>query len=151
MTLGNKLAPRMGERRAAFVQAWIIVKAGGLEVAVRGVSFGNRQEALRRLADASFVRNKYNLMLSGPTGVGKTYIANALGRALCAQGTAAAYTRLPELFLKLSGAQMENRYAAYGDIASGKIFKMFHGLMGKVILPPAPARRVIPSPCFLLR
>jgi hypothetical protein len=51
MTLGNKLAPCMGgDRRAAFVQAWIIVKAGGLEVAVRGVSFGNRQEALRRLA-----------------------------------------------------------------------------------------------------
>jgi hypothetical protein len=40
----------MGDRRAAFVQAWAIVKAGSLEVAVRGVSFGNRQEALRRLA-----------------------------------------------------------------------------------------------------
>jgi hypothetical protein len=51
MTLGNKLAPRMGgDRSAAFVEAWIIVKAGGLELAVRGVSFGNRQEALRRLA-----------------------------------------------------------------------------------------------------
>jgi hypothetical protein len=51
MTLGNKLAPRMGgDRTAAFVQAWAIVKAGGLELAVRGVSFGNRKEALRRLA-----------------------------------------------------------------------------------------------------
>jgi hypothetical protein len=50
MTLGNKLAPRMGDRRAAFVEAWAIVKAGGLELAVKGVSFGNRQEALRRLA-----------------------------------------------------------------------------------------------------
>jgi hypothetical protein len=50
MTLGNKLAPRMGDRRAAFVEAWAIVKAGGLELAVRGVSFGSRQEALRRLA-----------------------------------------------------------------------------------------------------
>ncbi|MDR2741744.1 MAG: HIRAN domain-containing protein [Treponema sp.] len=50
MILGNKLAPRMGDRRAAFVEAWAIVKAGGLELAVRGVSFGNRQEALRRLA-----------------------------------------------------------------------------------------------------
>ncbi|MDR1025105.1 MAG: hypothetical protein LBL56_05205 [Treponema sp.] len=50
MTLGNKLAPRMGDRRAAFVEAWIIVKAGTVELAVRGVSFGNRQEALRRLA-----------------------------------------------------------------------------------------------------
>ncbi|MDR1287122.1 MAG: hypothetical protein LBK08_05900 [Treponema sp.] len=50
MTLGNKLAPRMGDRRAAFVEAWIIVKAGTVELAVRGVSFGNRQEALRHLA-----------------------------------------------------------------------------------------------------
>jgi hypothetical protein len=46
MTLGNKLAPRMGgDRKAAFVEAWVIVKKGGLELAVRGVSFGNRQEA----------------------------------------------------------------------------------------------------------
>jgi hypothetical protein len=37
-------------RHDAFVQAWAIVKAGSLELAVRGVSFGNRQEALRRLA-----------------------------------------------------------------------------------------------------
>jgi hypothetical protein len=50
MTLGNKLATRMGDRKAAFVEAWTIVKAGGLELAVRGVSCGNRQEALRRLA-----------------------------------------------------------------------------------------------------
>jgi hypothetical protein len=50
MTLGNKLAPRMGgDRKVAFVEAWAIVKAGGLELAVKGVSFGNRQEALRRL------------------------------------------------------------------------------------------------------
>jgi hypothetical protein len=51
MTLGNKLAPRMGgDRKAAFVEAWAVVKAGGLEVAVKGVSFGNRKEALKRLA-----------------------------------------------------------------------------------------------------
>ena len=51
MSLGNRLASRMGgDRKAAFVQAWAIVKAGGLELAVRGVSFGSRQEALRRLA-----------------------------------------------------------------------------------------------------
>jgi len=51
MSLGNRLAPRMGgDRKAAFIQAWAIVKAGGLELAVKGVSFGNRQEALKRLA-----------------------------------------------------------------------------------------------------
>jgi hypothetical protein len=38
------------DRKDAFIQAWVIVKAGGLELAVRGVSFGSRQEALKRLS-----------------------------------------------------------------------------------------------------
>ena len=50
MTLGNRLAAGGNDRSAAFVRAWAIVKAGGLELAVRGVSFGTRQAALRRLA-----------------------------------------------------------------------------------------------------
>jgi hypothetical protein len=50
MTLGNRLTAEIGDRSAAFVRAWAIVKAGTVEMAVRGVSFGTRQEALRRLA-----------------------------------------------------------------------------------------------------
>ena len=51
MSLGNRLSPRMGgDKTAAFVRAWAIVKAGSLELAVKGTSFGNRQEALKRLA-----------------------------------------------------------------------------------------------------
>jgi len=54
VTLANRLTPRMdGDRSAAFIQAWTICKAGGLELTVKGVSFGNRQEALRRLAKYS--------------------------------------------------------------------------------------------------
>jgi hypothetical protein len=48
--IGNKIAAKTEDRKAAFIQAWAIVKAGGLELAVRGVSFGSRQEALKRLA-----------------------------------------------------------------------------------------------------
>jgi len=50
MSLGNRLAAKGQDRSAAFIQAWAIVKAGGLELVVKGTSFGNRQEALRRLA-----------------------------------------------------------------------------------------------------
>ena len=49
MSLGNRLAVRMN-RKEAFVQAWAIVKGSGLELPVKGVSFGRGQEALRRLA-----------------------------------------------------------------------------------------------------
>jgi DNA replication protein DnaC len=63
-----------------------------------------------RLADASFILKKQNLILPGPAGAGKTYTANAPGRALCGQGTAVLYTRLPELFHKLSYPRPENCY-----------------------------------------
>ena len=54
MSLGNRLAPKMdGDRTAAFIRAWEICKAGGLEIAVKGTSFGNRQKALARLATYS--------------------------------------------------------------------------------------------------
>jgi len=50
MSLGNRLAVKGEDRSAAFIRAWAIVKAGGLELAVKGVTFENRQEALKRLA-----------------------------------------------------------------------------------------------------
>jgi len=50
MTLRNRLSVKGQDRGAAFVRAWAIVKAGGLTLPVKGVSLGNRQEALRRLA-----------------------------------------------------------------------------------------------------
>jgi hypothetical protein len=51
VTLANRLTSRKGgDRKAAFVKAWVIVKAGSLELTVKGTSFANRQEALKRLA-----------------------------------------------------------------------------------------------------
>jgi hypothetical protein len=49
LALGNRLAKTM-DRHAAFVRAWQIVKTGSVEIRVAGVTFGNRQTALRRLA-----------------------------------------------------------------------------------------------------
>lgn len=48
MTLGNRLSASM-DRRSAFIKAWQIVKAGSIKLTVKGVTFGNRQEALKRL------------------------------------------------------------------------------------------------------
>jgi hypothetical protein len=47
--IGNRLAGTMG-RKAAFAEAWRIVKNNGVTLPVRGVTVGSRQEALRRLA-----------------------------------------------------------------------------------------------------
>ena len=47
--MANKLSKGM-TRKEAFAKAWSIVKNGGLEIGVTGVSFGSRQEGLRKLA-----------------------------------------------------------------------------------------------------
>ncbi|GHV96764.1 transposase [Spirochaetia bacterium] len=66
-----------------------------------------------RLAEGSFVRKKQNIILSGPTGIGKTYIASALGRHTCSQGIAVRYFRVPDLLLKIADARLENHYTAF--------------------------------------
>jgi hypothetical protein len=51
MKLANRLVAKMdGDRSAAMKSAWAIVKAGTMELAVKGTSFRNRQEALKRLS-----------------------------------------------------------------------------------------------------
>jgi hypothetical protein len=80
MSLGNRLAPRMGgDRSAAFVRAWAIVKAGGIELAVKGVTFGNRQEALRRLASYAPDQIRAFLMPEPENPVDKNAIAVMCG------------------------------------------------------------------------
>lgn len=48
-SLGNRLALNM-PRSEAFIKAWCIAKTGSVEIRVAGVTFGNRQAALKRLA-----------------------------------------------------------------------------------------------------
>ena len=50
MSLGNRLAAKGQDRSAAYIRAWSIVKAGGIELPVKGVTIGTRQIALKRLS-----------------------------------------------------------------------------------------------------
>ena len=51
LTLANRLAKANGgDKLAAFIQAWQLVRTAGLEIPCKGVMQGKRQEALKRLA-----------------------------------------------------------------------------------------------------
>ena len=72
------------------------------------------------LADGRWLKEHNNLLLIGPTGVGKTYLACALAQKACRQGYGASYFRLPRLLHDLSIAKADGRYdkmlAAIGRI-----------------------------------
>ncbi len=64
----------------------------------------------RRLLEGEWVRQHQNVLLCGPTGVGKTYLACALANAACRQGYTALYQRLPRLFEEAAIARGDGRY-----------------------------------------
>lgn len=68
-----------------------------------------------RLSTGGYIRKNLNILISGPTGVGKTYLACALGRAACSQGVPTSYIRVPDLFLRLADARLEGKYRSLRD------------------------------------
>jgi DNA replication protein DnaC len=65
-------------------------------------------ELLNRLASCQFVQQKENTLITGPTGVGKSFIASALGHHACAMGYKVAYYNTSKLFTRLHGARVDN-------------------------------------------
>ncbi len=76
----------------------------------------NRQHILN-LAACDFIREKRNALLCGPTGVGKTHLAQALGQEAARQGFDVLLVSVPKLLAHLHGgradASWERRLAYY--------------------------------------
>ena len=59
---------------------------------------GLNQQVILELASSQWVESNRNVLLSGPAGIGKTYIACALGNAAARSGYTVLYIRSPRLF-----------------------------------------------------
>lgn len=65
---------------------------------------------MRRLAGCQWLGEHLNVLMTGPTGVGKTWIACALANKACREGFSARYLRLPRLLQDLGIARADGRY-----------------------------------------
>ncbi|HKR36017.1 MAG TPA: IS21-like element helper ATPase IstB [Steroidobacteraceae bacterium] len=64
----------------------------------------------RELATGRFISEHSNVLITGMTGVGKSYLACALGQLACRKGSRVAYKRVPRLFEELGLAHADGTY-----------------------------------------
>ena len=65
---------------------------------------------IRQLATGRWIAEHHNLVLTGPTGTGKTFIACALAHQACRTGYRVLYRRVPRLFEELTLAHADGSY-----------------------------------------
>ena len=63
------------------------------------------------LAQCEWIKRHLNLLITGPTGVGKTWVACALAQKACREGFTSLYLRLPRLLQELPIAKGDGTYA----------------------------------------
>ena len=68
---------------------------------------------LRELATARFIKDHLNILITGPTGVGKTYLACAIAHSACRNGFTARYLRLPRLLQDIVIARGDGSYPRF--------------------------------------
>ena len=63
-----------------------------------------------RLAGCEFVEKNENILITGSTGVGKSYLGTALGYQACIEGFKVSYFNINKLFAKLKMAKTDGSY-----------------------------------------
>jgi len=83
------------------------------KASIEEISFENNRvdkNQVLRLADCEFVKQKENIIITGSTGIGKSFIASALGHQSCSLGYRVLYQHSTKLFGRMKIAKADGSY-----------------------------------------
>jgi DNA replication protein DnaC len=84
------------------------------DACIEDIDFRHRRgldkELVLSLADGRWIREHLNVLICGPTGVGKSWIGCALAHSACRNGHSALYVRMSRLLSALAIARADGRY-----------------------------------------
>lgn len=65
---------------------------------------------IMRFAECNFIKKYENIIITGSTGIGKSYLATALGHQACTQGYKVYYANIGKLFSRLKMGKADGSY-----------------------------------------
>lgn len=74
---------------------------------------GLNKSTVQELSQCQWIRNHLSLLITGPTGCGKTFLACAISHKACLQGFTSRYYRLPRLWHELKVAKADGTYTKW--------------------------------------
>lgn len=81
-----------------------------MEEITASVSRNLDKNTIARLSSCDFIKQKQNILVTGSTGVGKSFIASAIGHKACMNGYKVMYFSAGKLFAKLKMAKADGSY-----------------------------------------
>ena len=84
------------------------------DACIEGIDYPARRKldkaVIRGLSSCVWIHEHHNVVITGPTGVGKTYIACALAQQACRKGYRVLYRRVPRIFDEILLARADGTY-----------------------------------------
>ncbi len=75
------------------------------------------QSTIRELICGQYLKNNQNVLIMGPTGTGKTHVAQALGHQACRQGKSVRFIRASAFYRELQASRADETWC--------KVFKQY--------------------------
>ena len=76
-------------------------------------SRGLNRSLMKALASCVWIESHQSVLITGPTGAGKTWIACALAHRACMEGYAVLYKRMPSFLRELAAAKNDGSYGRF--------------------------------------
>lgn len=110
MMLQDELEHRRGARIRRLLKRAAFRQPASLEDIDLKLDRGLDKRQLKELATCRFLDDGINVLIMGPTGVGKTYLATAIGNAACRRGHSTIFYRMNALIEQMLLARAKGTY-----------------------------------------
>jgi DNA replication protein DnaC len=110
LLLDRELTHRRDKRLAARLRYARLRQHAAIEDVDYRAPRGLDRALFHKLAEGEWIDAHDNLILCGPAGVGKSWLACALGHKACRDNRSVLYQRVPKLFVDLALARGDGRY-----------------------------------------